>query len=166
MPVAVKVAMDNHSNEGCCRTPKGKDAMKTVLLIDDNQDYLDSVRCILEREGLEVLESDCPDSAFRLLRSIEPPDLIMCDLHMPFIRGPKADEFKTSFEVGVKTAHELSWVYPETPVVALTALMDSDLAKVRSFLQPIPAFTKPYQTGELLDLVRTYLSTKEWGGVQ
>jgi CheY-like chemotaxis protein len=164
--VAVDVARNNHSNEGLHVAPQGKDAMKTVLLIDDNQDYLDSVRCILEREGLEVLESDCPDSAFRLLRSIDPPDLIMCDLHMPFMRGAKADEFKTSFEVGVKTAHELSWVYPQTPVVALTALERGDLAKVRGFLEPIPAFTKPYRTGELLELVRTYLSTKDWGGVQ
>ena len=67
--------------------------MKTVLLIDDNQDYLDSVRCILEREGLEVFESDCPDTAYRLLRTIDPPDLIVCDLHMPFIRGEQAVEF-------------------------------------------------------------------------
>ncbi len=140
--------------------------MKTVLLIDDNQDYLESLRCILEREGLEVLESDCPDAAFRLLRTIDPPDLIMCDLHMPFTSGPETEEFKTSFEVGVKTAHELAWVYPETPVVALTALEDADLAKVRKSLKPIPAFTKPYRTGEVLDLVRSYLATKEWGGVQ
>lgn len=140
--------------------------MKTVLLIDDNQDYLDSVRCILERDGLEVFESDCPDEAYRLLRSIEPPDLIICDLHMPFAKGAQAEEFKNSFEVGVKTAHELSWVYPATPVIALTALEDSDLAKIRSVLAPIPAFTKPYRVGEVLDIVRTYLSTKEWGGIQ
>ena len=110
--------------------------MKTVLLIDDNQDYLDSVRCILEREGLEVFDSDCPDAAYRLLRSIDPPDLIVCDLHMPFIRGEKAVEFKTSFEVGVKTAHELAWVYPETPIVALTALEDGELAKIVSRSDP------------------------------
>jgi len=140
--------------------------MKTVLLIDDNQDYLESLRSILEREGLEVLESDCPDAAFRLLRTIDPPDLIVCDLHMPFISGPEGEEFKTSFEVGVKTAHELAGVYPEIPVVALTALEDADLAKVRNFLKPIPAFTKPYRTGEVLDLVRSYLATKDWGGVQ
>ena len=140
--------------------------MKTVLLIDDNQDYLDSVRCILEREGLEVFDSDCPDTAYRLLRSIDPPDLIVCDLHMPFIRGAKEPEFKTSFEVGVKTAKELSCVFPETPIVALTALEQEDLAKVRDFLKPIPAFTKPYRVKEVLDIVRSYLSTKEWGGVQ
>jgi CheY-like chemotaxis protein len=140
--------------------------MKTVLLIDDNQDYLDSVRCILEREGLEVFDSDCPDAAYRLLRSIDPPDLIVCDLHMPFMRGEKAVEFKTSFEVGVKTAHELAWVYPETPIVALTALEDAELAKIREFLDPIPAFTKPYRVREVLDIVHSYLSTKEWGGIQ
>jgi CheY-like chemotaxis protein len=145
--------------------PNGKEAMKTVLLIDDNQDYVDSVRCILEREGLEVFDSDCPDSAYRLLRSIDPPDLIICDLYMPFTKGAKEGQFKTSFEVGVKTAHELSWLYPETPVVALTALEQGDLKKVRNFLSPIPAFTKPYRVGEVLGIVRTYLSTKGWGGV-
>ena len=140
--------------------------MKTVLLIDDNQDYLDSVRCILEREGLEVFESDCPDTAYRLLRTIDPPDLIVCDLHMPFIRGEQAVEFKTSFEVGVKTAHELAWVFPDTPIVALTALEHAELAKIREFLDPIPAFTKPYRVREVLDSVHSYLSTKEWGGIQ
>lgn len=84
---------------------------------------------------------------------------------MPFTKGVKEQEFKTSFEVGVKTAHELSWVYPETPVVALTALEQGDLKKVRGFLSPIPAFTKPYRVGEVLDIVRSYLSTKSWGGV-
>jgi hypothetical protein len=85
---------------------------------------------------------------------------------MPFIHGEKTAEFKTSFEVGVKTAHELAWVYPETPIVALTALESKELAKIREFLTPIPAFTKPYKVREVLDIVHSYLSTKDWGGVQ
>ena len=139
--------------------------MKTVLVIDDNQDYIESVRCVLEREGFEVFDTDCPDAAYKLLVSIDPPDLILCDLHMPFVSGEGEGEFKTSFEVGIKTAHELSGVYPETPVVALTSLEKHDLIRIRRSLGSIPAFTKPFFPKDLLAIVNTYVSTKEWGGV-
>lgn len=140
--------------------------MKTVLVIDDNQDYVESVRTILEREGFEVFDTDCPDAAYQLLTSIDPPDLILCDLHMPFTTTEAEPHFKTSFEVGIKTARELSGVYPETPVVALTSLEQHDLLRIRRSLGTVPAFTKPFLPRDLLNIVKTYLSTKEWGGVQ
>lgn len=140
--------------------------MKTVLLIDDNEDYRETVRHILERNGLEVYESDCPDSAFELLSSIDAPDLIVCDLHMPFTTKENAHEFKHSFEVGVKTVHELAWVYPDTPVVAVTALEGIDISRIKRYLSPIPMYQKPEKIGEMIEIVRCYLVSKECGGMQ
>ena len=144
----------------------GKEAMKTVLLIDDSEDFRETVRWILEDQGLEVVESDCPDAAFQMLNTMEPPDLILCDLHMPFTTSDSEEGYKTSFEVGVKTVHELAWVYPDTPIIALTALEEIDIVRIKRYLSPIPTFQKPARPNEMLDLVQTYLVSKDFGGVQ
>jgi CheY-like chemotaxis protein len=140
--------------------------MKTVLLIDDNEDYRETARHVLEDEGLEVHAVDCPDSAFTLLETIGQPDLIMCDLFMPFTTGDDSAEYETSVRVGVKTVQELAWVYPETPVVALTAMENIDIAGVRKDIAPIPAYQKPQRLSEMVELVRYYLMSKDWGGMQ
>jgi CheY-like chemotaxis protein len=132
--------------------------MKTVLIIDDNNDYRETLRSILEDHGLEVIESDCPDTAYRLLKHMNPPDLIVCDLYMPFTTGPDRDEYKT--------LQELSWVYPQVPVMALTGLGESDLEKLKRYLDPIPAYRKPFRVREVIQLVDGFLESREWGGMQ
>ena len=136
-----------------------------ILIIDDNFDYRDAVKTILEAQGLEVIDSDCPDSAYQILKNMDEPDLILCDLHMPFTSGPNTGEFKVSFEVGVKTIHELAWVYPKTPVVALTALEHSELSRLKQYIEPIPAYPKPTELHDVVALVEGYLRSQEWGGV-
>lgn len=140
--------------------------MKTVLLIDDNEEYREAARHILEDEGLEVHAADCPDSAYTLLEGIGQPDLIMCDLFMPFTTGAQKEEYETSVRVGVKTVQELAWVFPDTPVVALTALDSVDIGDLRKDISPIPAYQKPHRLTEMVELVRYYLMSAECGGVQ
>ena len=140
--------------------------MKTVLIIDNNYEYRESLRAVLEDEGVEVIESDCPDSAYKILATIDTPDLIVCDLHMPFTTGSEMTSYKTSFEVGLRTMHELAWVFPDTPVIALAGIEDSDLDRVRRFLSPIPAYSKTYGIHHAADIVRGFLESRELGGVQ
>jgi CheY-like chemotaxis protein len=140
--------------------------MKTVLLIDDNDDYRETVRCILEDQGLEVIDTDCPETAFSLLRNMDAPDLIVCDLHMPFASGDEEQNYVTSFEVGVKTVHELAWVYPDTPVVAMTALEEVDINKIKRYLAPIPTYQKPASLKRMVELLSCYLISQDFGGVQ
>ena len=142
-----------------------KDAMKTVLLIDDQDDYREVVRHALEDRGIEVIDADSPDSAYSLLHNQEAPDLIICDLHMPFTKGEKKDEFITSAEVGVKTLHELSWVYPKTPVFALTSLCKIDIEKIREHLQHLPAYEKSTSLANIVEIVTAYLECEHFGGV-
>ena len=140
--------------------------MKTVLIIDDNHDYREVFREILEEHDVEVFESDCPDAAYELLATIEPPDLIVCDLHMPFTFKQGADQFIESREVGIKTAQELQWVYPDTSVIALTASDPEEMPQVKSDLSPIPAYQKPVGYKDLLELVGCFLAAKDFGGLQ
>ena len=143
----------------------GKEAMKTVLLIDDNDEYRESVRCILEGEGLEVFDTDCPDTAFSMLHSIGAPDLIICDVHMPFTTGPDREEFETSYNVGIKTLHELSWVYPDTPLIAMSAAEREHLKEIKKSLDPIPAYQKPSRLKDMVEMVCTFLVSKDFGGM-
>lgn len=140
--------------------------MTTVLLIDNNHDYREAFKGRLEERGLEVLDADCPDSAFRVLRHGDTPDLIVCDLHMPFSTGEDACDFKTSYEVGLRTMRELAWVFPEATVLALAELTRSDLDRLRPYLDTFPAYPKPPELSEAVGLVTELLASREWGGVQ
>jgi len=140
--------------------------MKTVLVIDNNAEFREAFCDVLEGQGVDVVASDCPDAAYQSLFSMNPPDLIVGDLHMPFTTGACRDQYKTSYEVGVNTLRELAWVYPETPVIALTALDELDIERVRKLLSPIPAYRKTGSLSDAADLVRGFLESAEVGGLQ
>lgn len=139
--------------------------MKTILLIDDDEDYREVVRLVLEGEGIEVLEADSPDSAFKLLEKSCVPDLIVCDLHMPFTTDDSRDDYMESSEVGIRAVHELAWVYPSTPVVAMTSMPKIDLQRIRESVDPVPAFTKPMCKNDLAELFCTILVSADHGGI-
>jgi CheY-like chemotaxis protein len=140
--------------------------MKTVLVIDNNDEYREAFSDILQEQGIDVVTSDCPDAAYQKLFGMDAPDLIVGDLHMPFTMGAEREEYKTSYEVGVKTLRELAWVFPETPVIALTALEEIDIERVRKLLSPIPAYRKTTDLHRAADLVQSFLESAEVGGVQ
>jgi CheY-like chemotaxis protein len=97
---------------------------------------------------------------------MDAPDLIVCDLNMPFATGANNAHYVTSFEVGVRTVHELAWVYPNTPVVAMTSLDEVDIDKIKLYLSPIPTYQKPQNWKRMIELVSCYLVSQDFGGVQ
>ena len=133
--------------------------MKTVLIIDNSREFRESLRAVLEDQGVEVVESDCPDSAYKILFTMEPPDLIVCDLWMPYTTGPQMSDYKASCEVGLRTMHELAWVFPDTPVIALAGLEEQDLNRLRRFLSPIPAYPKTGNVYQAADIVQGFLES-------
>lgn len=140
--------------------------MKTVLVIDNNDEFLSAFSDLLQQQGISVVASDCPDTAYQQLIGMDAPDLIVGELHMPFTVGAERDEYKTSYEVGIKTLQELAWVFPDTPVFALTALEELDIERVRKLLAPIPAYRKTADLHRSADLVQSFLDSADLGGVQ
>lgn len=59
----------------------------TVLVVDDEQDYRDSVRDALQDEGYRVLVAGTGMEALHLLEGAEPVRLILLDLFMPEMSG-------------------------------------------------------------------------------
>ena len=132
-----------------------KDATMTipsVLIIDDSDDYRLTVCNLLLDAGYDVWDACCPHDAFLLLHR-EQFDLIICDLHMPFMTGEHGDEFETSYQVGIKTIHELKGLFPNTPIIGLTNTDQQDLQRIRRTLGDIKAFTKPIRNSELMAIV-------------
>lgn len=125
----------------------------TILVIDDNEDFRQGIVDILLDAGFDVRDAGCPDEAFKLLRH-ENVDVLLCDLDMPFRRDEKITEFRFDPGVGVKTIHELQWVFPTMPIVAMSALPKSALSPLRKELAPIPLVQKPFSSGDLLELIR------------
>ena len=138
---------------------------KTLLIIDDNEDFRLIASSLLLDAGYDVWEASCPKSAFSILKT-ESVDLIICDLHMPFSTDDDKEDFVTeSYEVGVRTVSELVWVFPDIPIVALSAASASDLKKISKYLDPVQAFSKPESTTELLSIVQQSLSVTEPRGL-
>lgn len=127
---------------------------KSVLLIDDNEDFRETCRCLLLDAGYDLWDAPSPKEAWPLL-SLEKFDLILCDLHMPFSSGDDSRRYITSYEVGVRTIRELADLFPETPIVALSATPAHDLKRLARFLDPIPAFPKPEKREDLMELLET-----------
>ncbi len=57
--------------------------MKKVLIIDDDQHVLILAEKLLKREGYEIIKVDSPDNAITIVKE-ELPDIILCDIRMPF----------------------------------------------------------------------------------
>lgn len=126
--------------------------MKTILLIDDSDDFRDIASGILLHAEYDVIDASCPDEAFKILTK-ERVDLIVCDLHMPFTNDARQREFETSYQVGIKTIQELAGVFPQMPIVALTSTHPSDLRRISHTLGNIPTYCKPDCAKKLLELV-------------
>lgn len=126
--------------------------MKTILLIDDCDDFREMTRCVLLDAGFDVLDAPTPSDAFPILKK-EKCDLIICDLHMPFCSGKEKEDYVVSFEVGLRTIKELRTAIPNTPIIALSSIGEGDIMRLGKFLDPTPAFSKPRTPGELLDLI-------------
>jgi len=64
--------------------------MKTILLVEDNEDVREAVAELLRDEGYEVREAEHGEAALQELAQMsEDPCLILLDLMMPVMSGPE-----------------------------------------------------------------------------
>jgi CheY-like chemotaxis protein len=117
------------------------DKSKSVLVIEDDE----SVRTMIVRalsDLYTVFQAGNADAALRLLESIRPPNLILCDVMMPGMSG-------TELVRHLKQDAKLKQV----PVIFLTAktgpldVIDGINAGARSYI------TKPFKMQELLEKI-------------
>ena len=60
-----------------------------VLVVEDEQDTVDLLKHVLEREGFSVLQVKDGRQATALVGTIRPPSLVLLDLVIPYVSGPE-----------------------------------------------------------------------------
>jgi CRP/FNR family transcriptional regulator, cyclic AMP receptor protein len=123
--------------------------MKKILLIEDNVELLDNTAELLELSNYEVLKAENGIKGVELALEGK-PDLIICDIMMPFLDG-----------FGVIHSLQKSGETSDIPFIFLTAKSDrNDLRKAMEsgaddFL------TKPFESIELLKAVEASIEKKQ-----
>lgn len=84
--------------------------MKKILLVDDDPDFVEGARMVLEKSDFEVVTASSGKECLERIK-MEKPDLIILDIMMPK---------KSGFEVCKELKSNIE--YNRIPVVMLTAL--------------------------------------------
>jgi CheY-like chemotaxis protein len=137
--------MPNPSHPSLAKSP-------AILLIEDSVDYTEIITDYLTESGCSVDGVPSVHDAYQLLEHTE-YDLIICDLHLPFMADERLFEYVYSVEVGVRTLEELKKVFPDKPFLAVTAAMESDTSSTQRLQGLVPILYKPFAAKELISLV-------------
>lgn len=115
-----------------------------VLVVEDDEDIVDSVRTLLESEGYRVDAALNGRIALELLSRVDPlPCVVLLDLMMPIMNG---FEFRRAQLANPRIA--------TVPVVLMTAA--GDLAAKTAELSAAGAVAKPFEIDDILRLVRRF----------
>ena len=117
-----------------------------ILIVDDEQDLVDSLRYNLEREGYEVLEAGDGLRALELLGQFPVPDLVLLDLMLPLLSGA---EVCSRMRMQERTRG--------LPVIVFSACID-EIHRVAALDLGVQGYvSKPFRVRELLARVRASL---------
>src|SRR5688572_21969441 len=87
-----------------------KPAPERVLIVEDNEHAAYLLRTLLERAGYSVIVSPDGRDALAKLASLEPVDLVMLDLMLPYVSG---------YQVLIEARQNPKW--QRVPIVVVTA---------------------------------------------
>jgi len=120
----------------------------TVLLVDDDSDFLLQQRYELEAEGYKVVTAEGRKKAKEVLKKLK-PDIAIIDLMM---EAPDA---------GFVLSYEIKKRYPNTPVIMVTAVtgktgieFSSITDDEKHWIKADTIFTKPVRTEQLLKEIK------------
>jgi DNA-binding NtrC family response regulator len=107
----------------------------TILLTDDNKEFAQNLRDILELKGYAVLTASDGFKALDIIKA-SPVDLILMDIKMPVMNG-------------VETYKKIKQITPDTPVIMLTAFALEELIQESLKEGAFACLKKPLDFDEL-----------------
>ncbi|MBW1712470.1 MAG: sigma-54-dependent Fis family transcriptional regulator [Deltaproteobacteria bacterium] len=110
--------------------------METVLVVDDEKNYLLVMEALLSKEGLHVLTAGSGHEALDILRDAE-PDLVITDMKMPGLDG-------------LELLSAIKDQEPELPVIVMTAFGTVDKAVEAMKKGAFDYLTKPFENKQML----------------
>ena len=109
--------------------------METILIVDDEKNYLVVLEALLGPEGYEILTSGSAQDAIDLIRESD-LDLIITDMKMPGTSG-------------MELLEESKKIKPDLPVIMMTAYGTIEMAVEAMKKRAYDYITKPFQNEEL-----------------
>lgn len=118
---------------------------KKILIIDDDIDFREQAKIVLESENYTVMQAEDGISGLELVQK-DNPDFILLDVMMEEV------------DTGCKVAEDINKIAPETPIVILSSfanaahqMFDTSKVPVKEYLQ------KPLKSDELIALAKKYI---------
>ena len=116
-----------------------------IMVVDDEQGMVATLVGILEDEGYDVIGVDDGNQAIALAKE-SPFALIFMDVKMPGING-------------VETFREIKKISPDSVVVMMTGFSVEELVKDALEEGAYSVIYKPFEVGQILDIVQFVLKT-------
>jgi two-component system NtrC family response regulator len=117
--------------------------MDTILIVDDEKNYLVVLQALLSPEGYEIMTSDKAQDALRMIQESD-VDLVLTDMKMPGMTG-------------MELLEEAKKIKPEVPVIMMTAYGTIEKAVEAMKKHAYDYITKPFQNEELKLTIRKAL---------
>ena len=123
--------------------------MKKILVVDDEEDIRDLLRDILTDSGYEVITAEDGLKAVSEVKK-SPPDLIILDVMMPIISGPRLMVLLRSYAEPVS----------KIPIIICSAshVVDEVVNSGEFGVKPEDCISKPFQVRELLRKIQDRLN--------
>jgi len=123
---------------------------KKILLVDDDPDFVEAVRVIVESGGYAVRVAYDGEEGLEAVAA-EKPDLIVLDVMMPVMNG---HETCARLKADAETA--------KIPIILLTAVADRVTTSTYSHRDMLESeaedyLPKPVEPAELLELIKSWL---------
>lgn len=125
--------------------------MKKILIVDDEQDIVESLQFVLETTGFECHCAYNGEDGLNLARELM-PDLIILDVMMPKING-----FKICRLLKYDTK------YKNIPILMLTARSQEEDKLIGEETGADEYITKPFEIADIVKKVESYLGEKAEG---
>jgi putative two-component system response regulator len=124
--------------------------VKTILVVDDFEDIVISVKCVLEdaTKEYQVIGVDSGEKCLQVLDGDHLPDLILLDIMMPGMSG---------WDVAARIKENDRW--STVPIVFLTALGD-DMSAGLGLLASDDYIVKPFDIVKLKECVKRILAAR------
>ncbi|MDM8008315.1 MAG: response regulator [Phycisphaerae bacterium] len=122
-----------------------QDGKHVILYVDDDQDFLDSMRVLLEANGYKMVEAGSGEEGLKVYRETK-PDLIIADLMMEEV------------DAGTSFVKELRAMGNKAPIYMLSSVGDSlNMATDYQEIGVDGIFQKPINHESLLSVLKAKL---------
>ena len=109
--------------------------METILIVDDEKNYLVVLEALLSSEGYEIMTADSARNALHYVRNAD-LDLVITDVKMPGMSG-------------MELLSECGKIKPDLPVIVMTAYGTIEMAVEAMKKNAYDYITKPFQNEQL-----------------